>query len=227
MKKTYNLGLLAGGIGLMLTLIASFVLQQHFGQSFLTMNFVFDTFILMAVAFILILQFKSFDSVVAIILVVYGGFNILYGIMGNQALTNLLGSTELEVIFILGLLLGHVLFEVAVLFLLLHVTQPRFDYKFTKVFVIVALSVAFVLLIAVSPLVTLVTVQSVLRMIVTIISIAALYYCIQQMVVERPVETPKMSESDNKQSELRKLYERGIITEEEYKQSIESHKPNN
>ena len=66
MKKTYNLGLLTGGISLMLALIASFVLQDYFSESFLTLSFTFDTFILIAVAFMLILQFKSFDKIAAI-----------------------------------------------------------------------------------------------------------------------------------------------------------------
>ena len=81
MKKTYNLGLLTGGISLMLALIASFVLQDYFSESFLTLSFTFDTFVLIAVAFMLILQFKSFDKIAAIVLVIYGAFNILYGIV--------------------------------------------------------------------------------------------------------------------------------------------------
>src|SRR5690554_7654845 len=125
MQKTYNLKLLTGGVVLILTLIASFVLQNSFEKSYLTFNFTLETFLLMAVAFILILQFKSYGKTASIILVVYGAFNILYGIFGSSSLSNLLGSLELEVLFILGLLLGHVLFEIAALFVLLHVTDRK------------------------------------------------------------------------------------------------------
>src|SRR5690554_234782 len=188
MQKTYNLKLLTGGVILILTLIASFVLQHYFEKSYLTFDFTLETFILMAVAFILILQFKSYAKTASIILVVYGALNILYGIFGSFSLSNLLGSLELEVLFILGLLLGHVLFEIAVLFVLLHVTQPRFDMKFTSRFVMGALIASIILLIAISPLVTYTTLPSILRMVCAIISIAALYFCIVQMVEEPKVE---------------------------------------
>lgn len=222
MKKTYNLGLLTGGISLMLALIASFVLQDYFSESFLTMSFTFDTFILIAVSFMLILQFKSFDKIAAIVLVIYGAFNILYGIVGSQTLSDVINSTELEVIFILGLLLGHVLFEIAVLFVLLHLTQQRFEYKFTKKFVIVALLVSLVLLISITPLVTFMTFQSIIRMVFSVISIAMLYFCIQQMVTDTPivVEAPTKA-VPNKRLELSKLYERGIITQEEYQTRLD------
>lgn len=217
MKKTYNLGLLTGGIALMLALIASFVLQDYFQPSYLTLSFTFDTFILIAIAFIFILQFKSFDKISAIILVVYGAFNILYGIVGSSTISNLINSTELEVIFILGLLLGHVLFEIAVLFVLVHVTQPRFEFEFTKKFVIVALSVSLLILISVSPLVTEVTIQSIVRMVFSIIAIGALYFCIQQMVTVRSEEPVVPTNTlDIKKQELSKLLERGIITQSEY-----------
>ena len=218
MKKTYNLGLLAGGIALMLALIASFVLQHYFTQSFLTLSFTFDTFVLMAVAFIFILQFKSFDKTAAIILVVYGAFNILYGIIGNTELSQLINSMDIEVMFILGLLLAHVLFEIAVLFVLLHVIQPRFEYKFTKRFVIVALSVSLLFLALISPLITFSTFQSVIRVIFSLLAIGVLYYCIQQVVTEKTNESEveTNSELDSKNQELKKLFARGIITQEEY-----------
>src|SRR5690554_1655635 len=221
MQKTYNLKLLTGGVVLILTLIASFVLQNSFEKSYLTFNFTLETFLLMAVAFILILQFKSYGKTASIILVVYGAFNILYGILGSSSLSNLLGSLELEVLFILGLLLGHVLFEIAVLFVLLHVTQPRFDMKFTRRFVIGALTASLILLIAISPLVTYTTLPSVLRMVCAILSIVALYFCIVQMIEEAPVEENKpVNQTSKKQEELKKLYDRGLITQSEYEQRI-------
>jgi len=221
MQKTYNLKLLTGGVVLILTLIASFVLQNSFEKSYLTFNFTLETFLLMAVAFILILQFKSYGKTASIILVVYGAFNILYGILGSSSLSNLLGSLELEVLFILGLLLGHVLFEIAALFVLLHVTQPRFDMKFTRRFVIGALTASLILLIAISPLVTYTTLPSVLRMVCAILSIVALYFCIVQMIEEAPVEENKpVNQTSKKQEELKKLYDRGLITQSEYEQRI-------
>ncbi|MFA7417334.1 MAG: SHOCT domain-containing protein [Acholeplasma sp.] len=222
MKKTYNLGLLTGGIILMLALIASFVLQDYFTPSFLTLSFTFDTFVLIAVAFILILQFKSYAKIAAIILVVYGAFNILYGIVGSYELSSLLGSMEIEVIFILGLLLAHVIFEISVLFVLLHVTQPRFDIKFTKKFVMIALIVSLVLLVAISPLVTPANFQSIVRMIFSILSIGALYLCVYLMVTEKVDEPePLLDNIKIKQQELTRLYERGIITQEEYEIRLE------
>jgi len=221
MQKTYNLKLLTGGVVLILTLIASFVLQNSFEKSYLTFDFTLETFLLMAVAFILILQFKSYGKTASIILVVYGAFNILYGILGSSSLSNLLGSLELEVLFILGLLLGHVLFEIAALFVLLHVTQPRFDMKFTRRFVIGALTASLILLIAISPLVTYTTLPSVLRMVCAILSIVALYFCIVQMIEEAPVEENKpVNQTSKKQEELKKLYDRGLITQSEYEQRI-------
>lgn len=221
MQKTYNLKLLTGGVVLILTLIASFVLQNSFEKSYLTFDFTLETFLLMAVAFILILQFKSYGKTASIILVVYGAFNILYGILGSSSLSNLLGSLELEVLFILGLLLGHVLFEIAALFVLLHVTQPRFDMKFTRRFVIGALTASLILLIAISPLVTHTTLPSVLRMVCAILSIVALYFCIVQMIEEAPVEENKpVHQTSKKQEELKKLYDRGLITQSEYEQRI-------
>lgn len=217
MKKSYNLGLLTGGITLMLALIASFVLQHYFTQSFLTLSFTFDTFLLMGVAFICILQFKTYDKVAAIILVVYGAINILYGIVGSEALSGMLGSLEIEVIFILGLLLGHVLFQIAVLFVLLHIIQPRFELKFTKRFVSVSLAVSLLFLILISPLVTFSSFQSIITTVFSLITIAVLYFCVQQMVTDRPLEVEtEVKGSTNKHQELTKLYERGIITQEEY-----------
>lgn len=221
MQKKYNLKLLTGGVVLILTLIASFVLQNSFEKSYLTFDFTLETFLLMAVAFILILQFKSYGKTASIILVVYGAFNILYGILGSSSLSNLLGSLELEVLFILGLLLGHVLFEIAALFVLLHVTQPRFDMKFTRRFVIGALTASLILLIAISPLVTYTTLPSVLRMVCAILSIIALYFCVVQMIEETPVEENKpVHQTSKKQEELKKLYDRGLITQSEYEQRI-------
>lgn len=222
MKKTYDLKLLTGGIILMLALIASFVLQSYFGQSYLTFSFTLDTFVLMAVAFILILQFKKFIKVAAIILVVYGALNILYGITGSSELSGVFGSMDLEVIFILGLLLAHVIFEIAVLFILLHVTQPRFETSFTKRFVGFALIASLVLIMLISPLVTFSSFQSIIRIIFSVIAIAALYFAISQMVVERTEEPePVVDSLQLKQIELKRLYERGIITESEYQTRLD------
>lgn len=222
MKKTYDLKLLTGGIILMLALIASFVLQSYFGQSYLTFSFTLDTFVLMAVAFILILQFKKFIKVSAIILVVYGALNILYGITGTNELSSVIGSMDIEVIFILGLLLAHVIFEIAVLFILLHVTQPRFDTQFTKRFVRIALIASLVLLMLIAPLVTLSSFQSIVRIIFSVLAIASLYFAISQMVVEKTDEPePVVDSVQLKQIELRRLYERGIITESEYQTRLD------
>lgn len=222
MKKTYDLKLLTGGIILMLSLIASFVLQSYFGQSYLTMSYTLDTFVLMAVAFIFILQFKNFIKVSAIILVVYGALNILYGITGSSGLSGVFESTDLEVIFILGLLLAHVIFEIAVLFVLLHVTQPRFEMAFTKRFVSIAMIASLLLLMLISPLVTFATFQSVIRIIFSVITIAALYFAISQMVFEKTEEPePEVNMLEVKQKELKRLYERGIITESEYQTRLD------
>ncbi|WP_025724408.1 SHOCT domain-containing protein [Acholeplasma granularum] len=221
MKKNYHTGLLTAGIILVLALIASFVLQNYFKGSYLTLSYQFDTFVLMAVAFMLILQFKSFDKIVSIVLVIYGAFNILYGITGSYAVSNIVQSVEIEVIFTLGLLLGHVLFEIAALFILVHVMQTRFELKFTKTFVRVTLLVSAVFLIAISPFVTSFSLQSILRMVFQVIAILATYFAVQQLVFERPApEVVTNTESNKKLDELNRLYQRGLISKDEFESRL-------
>lgn len=231
MKKTYHTSLLTGGIAIILAYIAAFVLQDFFGRSFLTLSFQLDTFVFMAIAFIMILQFKSFDKIIAIILVIYGAFNILYGVTGTRPVSLIINSVEFEVIFVLGLLLGHALFEISSLFLLLHTTQTKFETKFTKRFIMVSLIVSFIFLAAVSPFVTLMKLDSVLRVVFALIAIAVVYISMVLMVKDKPIVSEEPVVVNNQQSklnELERLYQRGIISDEEYQtrlKSIESVQP--
>lgn len=219
MKKKYNTALLSGGIAILLSQIAAFVLQDYFGSSYLTLSFQFDTFIMLGISFILILQFKGFDKFIAIVLVVYGAFNLIHGVSSNYLIGNIVGSLEVEVIVVLGLLLGHALFEISALFILLHSIQPRFESKFTRKFVLISLGVALLLLSLVSIFLTSSVLIQVIRAISAILAIGALYISMYLLIEDKPiVEETKVDvpQSLNKLAELDRLYQRGIITKDEY-----------
>lgn len=218
MKKNYNTALLSGGIAIILAQISAFVLQDYFGRSYLTLAFQFDTFVLLALAFMLILQFKSSDKIAAILLVVYGGFNILHGITANYSVGLIVNNLESEVIFILGLLIGHVLFEISALFLVIHITQTKFETSFTKKIVLFSLSVSIVLLASVSFLVTEGSFNQILKTVVAVIALIAVYASMYLLIAEKPI-TEGLEEDQkekNKLQELEGLYHRGIITQAEY-----------
>src|SRR5690554_1904556 len=137
MKKQYSNTLLSCGIALILTQIAAFVLQNYFDPSVLTLWHGFDIGIFMVIAFLLIIQVKSFQRVVSILLIIYGGLNLLHGITASNLLSYTINNMELEVLFVLGLLLGYALFEIAALFTIVSVYQKRFSGEFTRRIVLV------------------------------------------------------------------------------------------
>ncbi len=219
MKKKYNTALLSGGIAILLSQIAAFVLQDYFGRSYLTLAFQLDTFIMLAISFILILQFKSFDKFIAIILVIYGAFNLIHGVSSNYAIGQVVGSLEVEVMVVLGLLIGHALFEISALFILLHSTQPRFETKFTKKFVLISLIIALVLFSGISVFLTQMEIIQIVKTVGSILAIGALYITMYILVEEKPVVEEKSIEVGHQSSrlaELERLYQRGIITKDEY-----------
>ncbi len=217
MKRKYNTALLSAGIAIVLSQIAAFVLQDYFERSLLTLSFQLDIFMLMAVAFALILQFKSSEKVVSILLVVYGAFNLIHGVTANRAVGMVVNSLEIEVIFVLGLLIAHSLFEISALFILVHSTQTRFETSFTKKFVLISLSVSLGLLVLILPFVTRLELDSVLKAIFAVIAIAVLYFAMYLMVTDRPiVEEPEPVKPASKLEELEGLLRRGIISQAEY-----------
>ncbi|MBN3491216.1 SHOCT domain-containing protein [Acholeplasma equirhinis] len=232
MNRKYSTKLLSISIAILITQIASFVFQNNYGNSLLTIGQALDVIVLISIAFMLLLQFKKFDKVVSIILVVYGGLNIVYGLTSSLAFRLVIQNRDIEVLFTTGLLIAHVLFEIAALFNLVHNTQTKFETKFTKNLTLITLSVSFVLLAAVSPFVTYGDMFSVLKTIAALLAILALYASVFLGIEEKavkvdPVEAPKVvtSLNESKLTELEKLYNRGIITEEEYqtrKERIES-----
>ncbi len=218
MKKTYSLPLLVVGLAIILTQIATFTLQNYFTSSFLTLSYSFDLFILLGISFVLILQFKGFEKLVAITAVVYAALGLIYGISSGNAVSTVVESTNHEVIFVLCVLLAYALLTIASLFALIHVVQTKFPTKFTKGFMTVALSLSLVLLICASLLVTTPQLMPIIRSISAYLAIASYYAALVFVIEEKPVyeEPVRLPESEVAIKELDRLYSRGIITTEEY-----------
>ncbi len=218
MKKTYSLPLLVAGLAIILTQIATFTLQSYFGRSFLTFSFGFDFFILLAISFVIIIQFKGFDKLVAIASVVYAAFSLIYGINAGDTVSPVVSSTNQEVIFVLCTLLAYALLAISALFALIHVVQTKFPTKFTRGFLSVALSISFLLLIVASLFVTTTDLLSIIRSISAYLAIASYYIALIFLIEEKPImeEPVKVSESETALIELERLFTRGIITTEEY-----------
>lgn len=221
MKKNYNLTLLSLAIALLITQVANYVLQNYFGGSRLTVSSSTDMIFMIVIAFIFLIQFNKYRKVISILAIVYGGFNIIYGLSSNYIIRQVVINTEAEVLSVLGLLIGHILFEVAALFMLVQNTQPRFENKFTSRLVLVTLTVSLVMLIAISPFLTANYLGDVLRQVVAVGTIGLFYVMLFISVMTTPqeettIQKEPLSDKDKKLEELSKLLSRGIISQDEF-----------
>jgi len=221
MRKNYNLTLLSLAIAFLVTLVANYVLQSYFGSTSLTIGTFLETIIMMGIAFMFLIQFANYQKIVAIITIIYGGFNLLYAIVSRSMISNVVATTEVEVLTLLGLLIGHVLFEVAALFNLVQNTKARFENKFASRLILVTLSVSLLMLALVSPFLTQNTLGAVIRQVVAILAIglfyALLYICVKNTKeVETIAPSNQALDKEKLILELHGLYQRGMITSEEY-----------
>ena len=221
MRKNYNLTLLSLAIAFLVAQVANYVLQEYFGSARLSIGTFFETIILIGVAFIFLIQFVNYRKVISIITIVYGGFNVLYAILSRTTVNDIVINTEVEVLTVLGLLIGHILFEVAALFNLVQNTKARFENKFASKLILVTLTISLVLLAAVSPFLTENTFGSVLKQVIAVGSIGLFYAMlyISAKDTPEPEATPIKQPQSNKEQlilELHDLYLRGMITSEEY-----------
>jgi len=226
MKKQYSLPILVFSIILILTQVASFTLQHFFGTSGLSLSFRFDIFVILAISFIMILQFKSHDKVVAIIATVYGALNLVYSITVVSYYGSSTGLEQiLGVLFLLFTLLAYSLFEISALFLLIHSIKPKFETKVTKTFVGICLSISLLLIIGAGIVnldwsgdLPVDFAGSIVTLIFAYLAIAAFYATLFFFVQDKPqaVQPEVIRTSSGAVDELDNLHRRGIITDEEY-----------
>lgn len=216
MQKNYKLPLLVIGIAILLTQITTHTLQVYFNASYITLNSVLDLMFLLPVAFFFILQFKQFEKVTAIMLAIYGAFNILYALTLSSTLPDGWLNIELEVILVLSLMLAHVLFVLGVLFTLLHTLQPKFSLKFTRGFVVGLLAFSFVFAVAGLFAVTEPVMIQIVKSISVAFALAALYASLPFLISEKTDPEISPLQEDKRLKELHGLLERGLITEAEY-----------
>lgn len=223
MKKQYSLSLLVIGIGLLLFQIVSFVIQNTTTGLMISIAYQFDTIFFFVAAFLLITQFKSFESIVMTLLLIYGGINIIYSLNMSNYLYNMEFTLEQEIFFTIGLLIAHIGLVLGVLFTLLHFIQKRFDQKFTTVFVSMLLSISLIMFLIGGIIVSDTSLLSIIRLIIGVITQAILYLAVIFLVLNREkiVEVKETIYSNSKFIELENLYKKGLITKEEFEERKE------
>lgn len=219
MKKTYDTRLLFIGIYLIVAQIASFTLQNYFGSAHLSLAPGLDIALNFLIAFFLISQFRKFHQPTALVVMVYGALNLFYAFIAKRVTATLFSDITTSVFFVLSLLIAYALFAISAIFLLIHVTQKRFEDKFTIKLVATSLSVTFVLLVAAAIFVTPNTMPDIITSVLVLVSMLILFIAVIFLIKSPTIENEIVVSEANQVTfdEAENLYKRGIITEEEYK----------
>lgn len=218
MKRPYDTKLLFIGIYLILAQIASFTLQNYFGSAHLTVVPGLDIALNFLIAFFLIAQFRKFHQATSIVVMVYAGLNLFYAFIARSLTERYFDDINMSVFFVLSLLIAYALFAISAIFLMIHVTQKRFEDAFTFKLVGTSLGVTLVLLIVAAIFITPLYTVDIITAVLTLISLAVLFLAII-FIVKSPTieyESPLPREKKVEVDEVEDLYKRGIITEEEY-----------
>lgn len=219
MKRTYDTRLLFVGIYLILAQIVSFTLQRFFGSAHLTLNFGIDIALCFLIAFFYIAQFKKFHFATTVVMLVYSGINLLYAFVSKGMTQNLFTSFNFSVFFVLALLTAYALMAISSIFLTIHVTQKRFEEKFTFKLIVSSLGVTTILLSGAAILVTGPNVADIVTALFTIISMVVLFLGNIFTILSPTIEYNELPDKVAKhESKLDELFKKGLITEEEYKQ---------
>jgi hypothetical protein len=217
MKRNYDTRLLFIGIYLILAQIVSFTLQRFFGDAHLTLSFGIDIALCFLIAFFYIAQFKKFHFATTVVMLVYSGINLLYAFVSKSMTQHLFTSFNFSVFFVLALLTAYALMAISSIFLTIHVTQKRFEEKFTFKLIVSSLGVTTILLTVAAILVTSPTVADIVTVIFTIISMAVLFlgniFTILSPTIEYNEHPDKVTKHESK---LDELFKKGLITEDEY-----------
>lgn len=220
MKKTYDTRLLFVGIYLILAQIISFTLQRFFGSAHITLAFGLDIALSFLIAFFYIAQFKKFHFGTAVVMLVYSGFNLLYAFVSRSFTSQFFHDMSMSVFFVISLLTAYALMAISSIFLTIHVTQKRFETKFTFKLVVSSLSVTTALLILAAVLLLPRTPAKIVTSIFTIVSMVVLFIGNIFTILSPTIEyghsqaKPKAGEL----SKLDELYHKGLISEAEYNQ---------
>jgi len=219
MKKTYDTRLLFIGIYLIVAQIASFTLQNYFGSAHLSLAPGLDIALNFLIAFFLIAQFRKFHQPTALVVMVYGTLNLFYAFIAKTTTATLFSDITTSVFFVLSLLIAYALFAISAIFLLIHVTQKRFEDKFTLKLVATSLSVTFVLLVAAAIFVTPSAIADIITAVLALVSVLVLFTAVIFLIKSPTIENEVAVVVAEKVvfDEAEDLYKRGIITEEEYK----------
>lgn len=226
MKRPYDTKLLFIGIYLIVAQIASFTLQNYFGSAHLTIVPGLDIALNFLIAFFLIAQFKKFHQATSVIIMVYAGLNLFYAFIARSLTENLFTDINMSVFFVLSLLIAYSLFAISAIFLMIHVTQKRFEDSFTFKLVGTSLIVTFLLLLSAAFFVTSPYTVDIITAVLTLISLLVLFLAIIFMIKSPTIEYEVVTFKEKKApvDEIDDLYKRGIITEEEYHLRKDKHK---
>ena len=207
------------GIYLILAQIVSFTLQRFFGSAHLTLNFGIDIALSFLIAFFYIAQFKKFHFGTTVVMLVYSGLNLLYAFVSKSMTQHIITSLNFSVFFVLALLTAYALMAISSIFLTIHVTQKRFDEKFTFKLVVSSLGVTTILLSVAAVIVTSPKVADIVTAVFTIISMVVLFLGNVFTILSPTIEYGDHPDKTIKhESKLDELFKKGLITEEEYKQ---------
>ena len=144
--------------------------------------------------------------------------SLFYAFIARTTTLSLFDDINKSVFFVLSLLIGYALFAISSIFLMIHVTQKRFEDAFTLKLVLTSLGVTFLLLGAGAVFITTPTLVDIITAAFTLVSLLMLFltvvFLIKSPTIEYEVFTPKHKPTAI--DEVESLYQRGIITEAEY-----------
>lgn len=231
-KRTYNLPLLIIGLIAIIFIVSSYTLRNYYTIAILTANSKLDIIFGLVFSFIIIMQPKEGVKFSLISLLTYGIINLISALFYASSMeyyyNNLSLVSNNRAYYIassLGLLLANITFLIGILFIGMHVIQPRFSLKISKILIGSLFAASFVFLLIPGILLTASNVSAAITLVVFLISHAIILVASVMMITDK--EPQQMQSS---YSELDKLRKNGLITEDEYqhrKEKIEQKKNSN
>lgn len=219
----YSKKLLVVALALLLVQIIAQVLQSSLTSIPYTISYGLETFLIIIVVIACIIQIKYFEIISASVLMFYSFLNLIFALNANLSnKTGVVYSFEINLLYRVSVLIFASALMISAMLFLMHLIQRKFDTKFTKMLFLGLNVFGLIFLIVVSVLTTSSSMIHIVKLTSYLVAMALFIFVNYLMISDykyfdkKSLEEKTVIQNDQKTSALESLYQKGLITKEEY-----------